>query len=126
RSTGELKIRDIRGKYVQDIGAQTRALDIQQDEPVTVVFSPQGWRIEDDKALFLTGRHMRIRLSLPDSKPPHNLGIKLTSIVDLGILKEFSSDVDSAAGKMRIITEIRGPVDDLDVSVDISDLKRNP
>ena len=58
--------------------------------------------------------------AIPDPEIP------VVSIVDLGILKEFSTDVESAAGKLRIITEIAGPVDDLDVSVDISDLKRNP
>ena len=125
-SNGRLAVKDIRGKYSQELSGQNKSIDLEQDEPIEIDFSKDGWKIMDDKALFLNARNLRMRISLPNCKPPESIGIKATTILDLALLKEFSGEIDSASGKIRVITEITGPTDDIDVSVQVTDLKRNP
>lgn len=126
RSTGTLNLNDIRAKFAQDIGAQTRTMQIRQEQPVSVDISENGWKFKDDKDLYLTGKHLQLRLSLPDNKPPEKLSVRVESIVDMGLLREFSQAVDTATGKVRAILQITGPVDDPNLTVELSDLKPNP
>jgi hypothetical protein len=125
-STGTLNINDIRAKFAQDIGAQTRTMQIRQEQPVSVNISEKGWAFRDDRDLYLTGKHLQIRLSLPENRPPDKLGVRLESIVDMGILREFSQAVDTATGKIRAVMQITGPVNNPDLTVELTDLKPNP
>ena len=126
RSTGTLNLNDVRARFAQDIGAQTRTMQIRQEQPVSVEISEKGWKFKDDRDLYLTGKHLQLRLSLPDNNPPEKLGVRLESIVDMGILREFSQAVDTATGKVRVVMQIAGPVDNPDLSVEVTDLKPNP
>jgi hypothetical protein len=126
RSTGTLNLNDVRAQFAQDIGAQTRTMQIRQEQPVSVEISDKGWKFKDDRDLYLTGKHLQLRLSLPDNNPPEKLGVRLESIVDMGILREFSQAVDTATGKVRVVMQIAGPVEDPEFSVEVTDLKPNP
>lgn len=123
RSTGELAIEDIRAKYVRDVAGQMRTLSLKQTSPVRLLFSPNGWRFEDDKDLILEGKYLTMRLSLPDCRPPDRLSLKLDANVELGVAREFSTLVDTASGKINVIAEIIGPVSDPDLVVELTDVK---
>ena len=126
RSTGELELKDIRAKFVQDLATQTKTMQLRLDQPVTLRFTGTEWRFDDDKDLYLTGRNLQLRVSMPDSHPPERFGVRVESIVDMSMIKEFSPDIDTASGKVRVIAEVKGPVDDPKVRVEVSDLKQNP
>lgn len=126
RSTGELEIKDLRGQYVQDIASQTKTMPIKQESPVTLLFTKDGWHFKDDKDLYLSGRNLQLRLSMLDNRPPEKLGIKIESIVDMAIAKEFSQSIDTATGKLRVTCEITGPVADPNFVVEVTDLKNTP
>jgi hypothetical protein len=126
RSTGTLNLNDVRARFAQDIGAQTRTMQIRQEQPVSVEISDKGWKFKDDRDLYLTGKHLQLRLSLPDNNPPEKLGVRLESIVDMGILREFSQAVDTATGKVRVVMQIAGHVEDPELSIEVTDLKPNP
>lgn len=126
RSTGELDVKDLRAKYVQDIASQTKVLQLKQEQPVKVLFTKDGWRFDEDKDLYLTGRNVQLRLSMVDSRPPARIGIRAEGIVDMAIAKEFSQDIDTATGKLRIVAEINGSAENPDPTVEITDLKNSP
>jgi hypothetical protein len=126
RSAGTLNLNDVRARFAQDIGAQTRTMQIRQEQPVSVEISEKGWKFKDDRDLYLTGKHLQLRLSLPENNPPEKLGVRLESIVDMGILREFSQAVDTATGKIRIIMQIDGPVENPNLTLEVTDLKPNP
>jgi hypothetical protein len=126
RSTGQLYIQDVRGKYVQDVSGQTRFISLKQESPVRLLFTPEGWRFEDDKDLYLEGKHISMRLSLPDCKPPERLSLKLEGIVDLGIARELSTLIDTATGKLKVVAEVIGPVSEPELVVEVTDLKPTP
>ncbi len=126
RSVGELEIKDIRAKYVSDIAAQTKVLQVRQEQPVTLRFTGREWRFDEDKDLYLAGRHTQLRVSMPDNRPPEKLGIRIESIMDIGLVKEFSQEIDTASGKVRILGDIHGPVSDPKLRIELSDLKQNP
>ncbi len=126
RSVGTLDIKDIRAKYVQDIGAQTKTMQIRQEQPVKVLFTKDGWRFDEDKDLYLSGRNLQLRISATGSKPPERLGIKLESIIDMAIMREFTQQVDTARGKLRVVAELPGSVDKPDLTVEVTDLKNSP
>lgn len=123
RSSGELFVKDIRAKYVRDISGQTRTLSLKQSSPVKLLFSPNGWRFENDKDLLLEGKYIAMRLSLPDCRPPERLSLKLDTNIDLGIARDFSTLIDTASGKINVVAEIVGPVSDPDLVVEITDIK---
>ncbi|TWW09671.1 hypothetical protein E3A20_12000, partial [Planctomyces bekefii] len=126
RSTGELEIKDLRGKYVSDVAAQTRSMQLRQEAPVTLIFSKAGWKFKDDKDLYLSGQNLQLRVSMNDSRPPEHLGIKIDGIVDVALAKEFSQSIDTAQGKVRVTCDITGPATSPDITVDATDLKNTP
>lgn len=126
RSTGQLFIEDIRGKYVQDVAGQTRMIDLKQEKPARLLFSPQGWRFDEDQDLFLEGKFISLRVSLPDCQPPDRLSLKFEGIVDLAVARELTTWVDTATGKLRVVAEVIGPVSDPELVVEVTDLKPTP
>lgn len=126
RSVGELELKDIRAKYVQDIASQTKTLQVRQEQPVTLRFTGTEWRFDGDKDLYLSGRNLQLRLSMTGSRPPDNLGLHIESIIDMGLVREFSQDIDTASGKIRVIADATGPVSEPKLRVEVTDLKPNP
>jgi len=126
KSTGELKLDQIQIKYLQDIAGQVRSSQIQNEQPIKLLFTDKGWFFADDQDLFLSGKFIHTRISLPDNHPPQKLAVKMETILDMSVAKEFSALVESATGKIRILGEISGSVENLQSSFEITDLKANP
>lgn len=126
RSTGELDLKDLRGKFVRDVGTQSKTLQIRQEQPVRLLFTDNGWKFQDDKDLYLSGHNVQVRVSMPENKPPERLAIKLESIIDVGILRDLMPQVDTASGKVRIVAEVKGSVSEPKLALEITDLKPNP
>ncbi len=123
RSQGELNIQDLRGKFTQDIASQARIIQISQQSPITLLMDHKGWHFAGKDALVLDGRNALVKASLINSHPPERLGIRIESIVDLGMAKLFLPDVDSAEGKIKVVTDLMGGASDPNPVVDITDVK---
>jgi hypothetical protein len=126
RSTGDLKISDVRARFVRDVAGQVKTLQIQSDQPARLIFANDGWSLEGGKELFLNGKMLNLKVSVPTSRPPENLNFKLEGIMDMALLREFATQVESASGKLRINGSITGSVSKPDMSFEITDLKANP
>ena len=125
-SIGELKVTDLRGNYVHDLATQTRTIQIRQDQPVKLLFTETGWRFEGDRDLFLSGKHIQLRVSTKDSRPPERIGLFFESVIDAGIIKTFVQDVDTAEGKINIVGSLFGSASDPRPNIEITDLASNP
>ncbi|MBM4252173.1 MAG: hypothetical protein FJ146_09400 [Deltaproteobacteria bacterium] len=124
-SVGDLTINDLRANFVNDIASQTRTIQVRQDQPVKLLFTKKGWRFDNNRDLFLSGKYMQARITTKDSRPPERLGLFFESVVDAGIIKEFVQDVDTAEGKVNIIGSIFGSVTEPRPIVEFSDLAAN-
>jgi len=126
RSTGELSLTDAQIRYVRDVAGQVKTLQISNDQPVTMDFTEDGWQFRDGKELFLTGRNLHVKMSVPRSRPPENLDFRLDGILDMGLFREFATQVESATGKLKLSGAITGSVSEPKASFEITDLKANP
>ena len=126
KSTGELKLDQLHVKFIQDVGGQVRSSQVRNEQPVKLLFTKAGWKFADDQDLFLSGKFINARISLPENSPPSKFAMKVETTLDMSVAKEFSAMVESATGKIRILGDITGAVDNLQTSFEITDLKANP
>lgn len=123
-STGELEIKRIRAKYhpAQRLGG--RPVEITTASPSKITMSPKGWSFVDNSMLRLNSEFGFLSIGFGNNHPPNHFDIVTMGQLHLEALKMFSSEIETASGKIDFKGGVSGSFDNPDVDILFTDNKQ--
>lgn len=126
KSKGELNIQNVELVYVKDSGTSTEKVVMRHEFPVTLKIDDSGWVLQDRRELFLKGNYGALFVSTPNNAPPERLNIRFHGSLDMSVLKQLFSVVETARGKVVFNGSVTGSVKDPEFNFQVEDKKVDP
>ena len=123
-SNGELEIKRMRAKYHPAQRLVGRPIEIATASPSKVLISPKGWTFENGDMLRLNSEFGFISLGFGDNHPPSHFDVITQGQIQVEALKMFSSEVETASGKIAFKGGLSGSLENPNVDILFTDEKQ--